>query len=271
MWFESAEGEGAAFHLDLPLDHEENVAPISGGRLLICEDDAAVANVLVEMLEVEGFEADVARTGREALERARSGRYVAAVIGLQLPDTDGISVIRALRARPETRNLPVVAVSSDIAQGRARGRSLEIVDWIEKPFDQSRIRQAIGAVLGGGRRPVVLHIDDDRDILEVTRAALADVADITPAESLTDARRLLRQLRPDLVILDLGLPDGYGLEILPDLTDETGRTIPVVVYSAQEIDGDLAPALQAVLTKSRISLTQLARTVRRLSQRPMEE
>jgi PAS domain S-box-containing protein len=271
LWFESAEGEGAAFHLDLPLDHEENVAPISIGRLLICEDDAAAADVLVEMLAVEGFECDVVATGREALERARSGRYVAALIDLHLPDADGISVIRALRSRPETRGLPVVAVSGDVARGKARGRSLEIVDWIEKPFDQSRIRQAIGMVLGGDGRPVVLHIDDDRDILEVTRAALADVADVTQAESLADARRLLRQLRPDLVILDLGLPDGYGLEILPDLTDETGRTIPVVVYSAQEIDGDLAPAVQAVLTKSRMSLTQLSRTVRRLSQRPIEE
>lgn len=271
LWFESAEGEGAAFHLDLPLDHDENATPVPSGRLLICEDDAAAAEVLVEMLAVEGFDADVAGTGREALERARSGGYVAALIDLRLPDTDGISVIRALRSRPETRALPIVAVSGDIARGKARGRSLEIVDWIEKPFDQSRIRQAIGAVLGGDRRPVVLHIDDDRDILEVTRAALLDVADITAAESLADARRLLRQLRPDLVILDLGLPDGSGLEILPDLTDETGRTIPVVVYSAQEIDGDLAPAVQAVLTKSRMSLTQLARTVRRLGQRPVEE
>ena len=271
LWFESSEGEGAAFHLDLPLDHENNIAPISDGRLLVCEQDAAAANVLIEMLAVEGFEADVAATGREALERARSGRYVAVLVNLQLPDTDGISVIRALRARPETRALPVIALSGDIGQGKTHGRSLEIVDWIEKPFDQSRIRQAIGAVLGGDRRAVVLHIEDDRDILEVTRAALADVADITPAESLADARRLLRQLRPDLVILDLGLPDGDGLEILPDLTDQTGRTIPVVVYSAQEIDGDLAPAVQAVLTKSRMSLTQLACTVRRLSQRPIEE
>lgn len=271
LWFESTEGEGAAFHLDLPLDHDENATPVPSGRLLICADDAAAAENLVEMLAVEGFEADVAETGREALERARSDGYVAALIDLRLPDTDGISVIRALRSRPETRALPIVAVSGDIARGKARGRSLEIVDWVEKPFDQSRIRQAIGAVLGGDRRPVVLHIDDDRDILEVTRAALMDVADVTPAESLADARRLLRQLRPDLVILDLGLPDGSGLEILPDLTDEAGRTIPVVVYSAQEIDGDLAPAVEAVLTKSRMSLTQLARTVRRLSQRPVEE
>ncbi len=271
LWFESAEGEGAAFHLDLPLDHEIDGSAASLGRLLICEDDAEVAAVLADMLAIEGFEADIASTGRHALELARSRQYAAALIDLQLPDTDGIAVIRALRARPETRALPVIAVSGDVARGKARGRSLEIVDWIEKPFDQDRIRDAIGAVLTSDRRPIVLHIDDDRDILEVTRAALADVADVTSAESLADARRLLRQISPDLVILDLGLPDGSGLEILPDLTDDAGRTIPVVVYSAQEIDGDLAPAVQAVLTKSRMSLTQLARTVRKLSRPPGEE
>lgn len=271
LWFESAEGEGAAFHLDLPLDHDADGISTTGGRLLICEDDAAVAEVLVGMLAVEGFEVDVASTGRDALRFAQSGQYVAALIDLNLPDTDGISVIRSLRAAPATRALPIIAVSGDLVRGRARGRSLEIVDWIEKPFDQDRIRQAIGAVLASGHRPAVLHIDDDRDILEVTRTALADAADVTSAESLAEARRQLRQRRPDLVILDLGLPDGSGLEILPDLTDEAGRTIPVVVYSAQEVDRDLAPAVQAVLTKSRMSLTQLVRTVSDLSRRARED
>ena len=71
-----------------------------------------------------------------------------------------------------------------------------------------------------------------------------------------------------VVILDLGLPDGNGLDLLPELTDEDGRTIPVVIYSAQDMDRQAAPAVQAVLTKSRMSLTQLARTVRRLTRRP---
>ncbi|WP_164511920.1 CHASE3 domain-containing protein [Brevundimonas fluminis] len=263
LWFESQEGEGATFHLDLPLWSD---APRStgAGRLLICEDDPDAARVLSDMLALEGYETDVAATAREALSLARRGAYQAALVDLQLPDADGVGLIRALKADRSTRGMPVIVVSGDVARGKVRGRSLEVVDWMEKPFDQDRLRQAIAA-LPGAARPKVLHVDDDPDILSVTAEALGDTAEVTPARSLGEARDALGRQRPDLVILDLGLPDGHGLDLLPDLTDEAGATIPVIVYSAQDLDARIAPSVQAVLTKSRMSLTQLSRTVHRLA------
>jgi Response regulator containing CheY-like receiver, AAA-type ATPase, and DNA-binding domains len=216
------------------------------------------------MLTLEGYETDVAATAREALSLARRGAYQAALVDLQLPDADGVGLIRALKADRSTRGMPVIVVSGDVARGKVRGRSLEVVDWMEKPFDQDRLRQAIAA-LPGAARPKVLHVDDDPDILSVTAEALGDTAEVTPARSLGEARDALGRQRPDLVILDLGLPDGHGLDLLPDLTDEAGATIPVIVYSAQDLDARIAPSVQAVLTKSRMSLAQLSRTVHRLA------
>ncbi len=268
LWFESAEGHGATFHLDLPLaDAAQASVDVDGPRLLIVEDDVDAAGILREMLEHDGFAADVVGSGHEALSAARTGVYSALLVDLQLPDQDGIGLIRALRASPETRDLPVVVVSADAARGRARGGSLEVVDWMEKPFDQNRLRAAVAAIYErqSQRRPRILHVDDDPDILAVTASALGTGAEITRAESLTAARVVLASMKPDLVILDLGLPDGSGLELLGDLGDENGRTIPVIVYSAQEMDGALADRVEAVLTKSRTSLAGLARTVRRLT------
>ncbi len=264
LWFESAEGEGATFHLDLPLDQPDTEQGEGPGRLLICEDDPDSARVLVEMLSSEGYQADVAITARDALTMARMGVYAAALVDLQLPDADGVSLIRALKAGSDTRAMPVIVVSGDVARGQARGRSLEVADWMEKPVDQARLRLAVQSLFRADEKPLVLHVDDDRDILEVTRQALGTV-EVIGAESLAHARTLLTRRRPDLVILDLGLPDGNGLDLLPELTDQEGRTIPVVIYSAQDMDRQTAPAVQAVLTKSRMSLTQLARTVRRLT------
>lgn len=266
LWFESAEGEGATFHLDLPLDQADAAHDEEAVRLLICEDDPDAARILVEMLSYEGFKADVADTAREALTLARRAPYAAALIDLQLPDADGVSLIRQLKADEATRAMPVVVVSGDVARGRVRGRSLEVADWVEKPVDQDRLRQAVRALFSADDKPVVLHVDDDRDILEVTRQAL-DTVEVVPVESLAAAREALARRRPDLVILDLGLPDGNGLDLLPLLTEEDGRTIPVIIYSAQDMDREAAPAVQAVLIKSRMSLTQLARTVRRLAPR----
>ena len=266
LWFESAEGEGAIFHLDLPLDLPDADQGEGPGRLLICEDDPDSARALVEMLALEGYQADVAVTARDALAMARKGGYAAALVDLQLPDADGVSLIRALKADGDTRAMPVIVVSGDAARGQARGRSLEVADWMEKPVDQARLRLAVQSLVRSDAKPLVLHVDDDRDILEVTRHGLETV-EVVGAESLADARAALVRRRPDLVILDLGLPDGNGLDLLPELTDEEGRTIPVVIYSAQDLDRQAAPAVQAVLTKSRMSLTQLARTVRRLTRR----
>lgn len=267
LWFESAEGEGATFHLDLPLDRPEDGSTEGPGRLLICEDDPDAARVVAEMLSHEGYHADIVGTAREALFKARTGAYAAALVDLQLPDADGVSLIRALKGSDKTRDLPVIVISGDVARGRVRGRLLQVADWMEKPVDQARLRLAIQSLFRADERPLVLHVDDDRDILEVTRQALGSI-EVIGAESLAQARDVLSRRRPDLVILDLGLPDGSGLDLLPELTGEDGDTIPVVIYSAQDMDSEAAPAVQAVLTKSRMSLTQLARTVRRLTRRP---
>lgn len=268
LWFESAPGEGATFHMDLPLEIDEVDAPATEGpHLLIVEDDADAARVLRTMLAQDGFSADIAATAREALVAVRTDAYAAVLVDLQLPDADGVGLIRTLRADPRTRDIPVVVVSADIARGRARGRSLEVIDWLEKPFDQSRLRDAVAGILDRikTQRPVVLHVDDDPDILAVTASALSGVAEVTAAPTLSHAREILRERTPDLVILDLGLPDGSGLELLADLDDGDGQTVPVIVYSAQEMDAALGDRVEAVLVKSRTSLAGLVRTVRRLT------
>lgn len=268
LWFESAPGQGATFHLDLPLDIEEaDTSAGEGPHVLIVEDDADAARVLRTMLAQDGFTADIAPTAREALAAVRADGYAAVLVDLQLPDADGVGLIRTLRSDPKTRRLPVVVVSADIARGRARGRSLEVIDWLEKPFDQTRLRTAVAGILDRleKQRPIVLHVDDDPDILTVTASALAGVAEVVPAPSLLDARERLREGTPDLVILDLGLPDGSGLELLADLDDGDGHSVPVIVYSAQEMDAALGHRVEAVLVKSRTSLAGLVRTVRRLT------
>lgn len=269
LWFESDVGDGATFHLDLPLETETDAPVGEGPRLLIVEDDHDAAEVLRTMLDEDGFRADVAPTAREGLVAARTGDYAAVLVDLQLPDADGIGLIRALRAQPATRDLPVVVVSGDVARGRARGYSLEVLDWLEKPFEQERLRAAVAAILArlDARRPRILLVEDDPDIQRLTASALSDTAEVTPVGSLAEARAELKQRRPDLVILDLGLPDGSGIELLADLHGADGSPVPVVIYSARDTDAALYDGVEAVLVKSKTSLATLARTVRRLTRK----
>ena len=266
LWFDSPPGGGATFHLELPLSGPDGIVAQDAPRLLICEDDALAGEMLREMLHAEGFAADVVGTGDQTLRAARTGWYAAVLVDLHLPDMDGVALIRALREDESTRHLPVAVVSGNVADGQERGGALEVVDWLDKPFDQARLRAAVHAILlRRSDRPVILHVDDDRDTLEVTASALGEIAEIMAADNLSRARALLRERRPDLVILDLGLPDGSGLELLPDVDAAYGSGVPVIVYSAQEMDADLASRVDAVLVKSRTSLAGLTRMVRDLT------
>ena len=267
LWFESDLGDGATFHLDLPLAGQSESTDGDGPHLLIVEDDADAAEVLRTMLGEDGFRAEIAATAREGLAAARTGEYDAVLVDLQLPDADGIGLIRALRSHAATRDLPVVVVSGDVARGRARGYSLEVLDWLEKPFEQDRLRGAVAAILArlDQRRPRLLLVEDDPDVQRLTASALSDAAEVTPVDSLAAAREALRRRRPDLVILDLGLPDGSGIELLADLHGTEGAPVPVVIYSASDTDAALYDGVEAVLVKSKTSLAALARTVRRLT------
>jgi DNA-binding response OmpR family regulator len=107
----------------------------------------------------------------------------------------------------------------------------------------------------------VLHVDDDPDTLEVTALALEGRARVAHARDLSSARAYLAENRPDLVIVDLALPDGSGEALVADLAMPEALGTPVIVYSAQDHPADFAREVSAVLTKSRRSLSSLIETV----------
>lgn len=275
LWFESETDHGARFHVDLPLSDlaKSSPADASARRLLVCEDDADIAELLRRTLEPDGFAIDVVVSIAEATAALSvQNSYRALLLDLVLPDGDGLGLIQALRARPATRDLPIVVVSAYAERGRETlgGGALNVVDWMEKPIDMARLRRAVTAALARNTagRPLVLHVDDDHDILRVTATALALCGEIASVESLAAARAFLSRRTPDLVILDLALGDGSGLELLADLNDEAGRPIPVLVFSAHDPDLMVLNRVAQVMTKSRTSLASLAETVKRMIDPP---
>jgi PAS domain S-box-containing protein len=274
LWFESEAGHGARFYVDLPRVSSAVVQTDAAAEntVLLCEDDADIAAILTQILEREGVVVETAQTiaqARAAL--AEPHRYRALLLDLILPDGDGISLIRSLRARKETQELPVIVVSAEAERGResAGAGALNVVDWMDKPVELERLRRAVHAALGPTpmRRPVVLHVEDDHDILQVTASALSGCGEIVPVDSLAAARAFLARRTPDLIILDIGLGDGSGLDLLPELGAGAQTLIPVVIFSVQDSPGILLPQIKAVLVKSKTSLNQLAQTVQQLLDR----
>ncbi|MGO1075489.1 response regulator [Inquilinus sp. CA228] len=266
--FEPAEGGGTRFWFTLPLLAEapESVAmPGDAGRqVLICEDDADVATLLGLMIEQDGWRVDFARDAETALEKARTGQYDAMTVDLLLPGMDGITLIRQLRADPATAGLPIVVVSATAQDGKRElnGDAFNIVDWLDKPIEQLRLRAALrqAGLRSRTGRACILHVEDDDDVIEVVGAIVRDEAEIVPARSLQEGREKLAQRRFDLVIIDVGLPDGSGLDLLETINARTPRE-PVLIFSAQDSSASYASAVSASLVKSRTDNEQLHQTI----------
>ncbi len=110
-----------------------------------------------------------------------------------------------------------------------------------------------------GSFPRVLHVEDDPDVLAIIADALEGRFHLDSAQTLAEARTKLRDSNYDIVILDVALPDGNGKELLTELGDTL-----VLVFSAQDSDQDLASRADAILTKSRASLSGVVDTLYRL-------
>jgi len=112
-------------------------------------------------------------------------------------------------------------------------------------------------------RAKVLHVENDADVAQVVRAIVDEVAEVTHVTSLEKARNLLAHEHYDLAILDLALPDGSGMTLLPIL-NMAQPPIPVVVFSATELRQEDLHAVKSALVKSRTNNQQLLQTINRL-------
>ncbi len=262
--FDSVEGQGACFHFDLPCSHEAapTLPPVEGDRrprILVVEDDAEMARMLGLMLERAGYAVDGVSTGEQALAQLARHRYAALTLDLVLPDMPGQALIQRLRQDPATAALPVVVISAIGAEARGELGALAAgIEWLDKPIDQTGLQAVLNRVLAPGLHghPRVLHVEDDRDLHEVVRAMAGDRFDFELATSLREARARVALERFDVVILDLGLPNESGWDLLPEIRAQQPHT-RVVVLTGGEISGDHAGRVDAVLSKSQVSPRQL--------------
>jgi PAS domain S-box-containing protein len=266
--FDTELGRGTSFHVDLPAEELAAVPVTDPGtaEILVVEDDHDTAVVLRDMLARSGFSTIIAATAKDGEHLAANPATKVILVDLGLPDRDGISLIRALRADPKTRRIPIIVITArkHDAAGAAEAHALAVLDWIEKPVDLARLREALETAVGPADSLRILHVEDDPDVRHLVAQALAHAGTIHSVATLAEARAAIAGAEFDIVILDMSLPDGSGSDLLPALTSPAGDPIPVVIFSARETDPEIARRVQAVLTKSQSSLDYLVRIVARL-------
>lgn len=229
-------------------------------HVLICEDDDDFAVLSEFLLRTAGFEVEQAEDAETARKKMDSGEYDILILDLGLPGVDGLSFIRQLEQ--DGMDIPVIVVSADASQVRdsLHEQPAHVVDWCDKPVDQ---QQLVASVLLGvqpsaeaGRR--ILHVEDDPDIIRLVQTMLDDSWEVIPAASVDEGRSRLMDEYFDLVLLDIQLPDGTGLDLLPDIR---ALKYPVAVFAADEPTETNLDVFDATIVKSKTTRAGLLKTL----------
>ncbi|GAB4210976.1 MAG: PAS domain S-box protein [Synechococcales cyanobacterium] len=275
--FTSVPNVETTFFLELPIWRAlpPDITTAAKAKILICEDDADIAHLLRLLLKEGNFHVDIASTAAEVREKLQLDQpdrpcpYAAMTLDLALPDESGVELLQTLRSHAKTAHLPVIVVSaSDRDPSPVQGGGVSVLDWLPKPIDQDRLLRAIHQATNAPTRPRILHIEDDPDILRIVAMIIENVADVTAATTMQQAVHALESSTFDLILLDWGLPDGSGFDLLAHLNRQQPQTIPVVVFSASDVAQTTGENIAAALIKSQTSNQQLIDTIQRLINSP---
>jgi CheY-like chemotaxis protein len=158
-----------------------------------------------------------------------------------------------------------IGFTSDVGRGTTFRFDLAAVATSpasEPPLsDTARLRILTPSLRDPRAVPRILHVEDDPDLSTVIQAALGTRAEVVPAVSLRAAEDLLRKEQFSLLILDPGLPDGNGLELLDRLESPTAGPLPVLILSVTEVAQSVRQRVAAALVKSRVSESEIASTI----------
>jgi HAMP domain-containing protein/signal transduction histidine kinase/CheY-like chemotaxis protein len=264
----SAIGKGSNFCIYLPLkidtdsiderlvEHIQyenivsNVVPIESGIsiiddkeklnkqdiiILIVEDDAVLANIILEAVHRLGHKAIVAGDGSMAISMTREYQPTAIILDVLLPIINGIEVLRILKSDINTRHIPVIILSS--AESQNITKKLGAIDFISKPIQEDELDKLITSLVDSvnDKQKHILIIEEDKLQAKHLEALLTDKE--ISVKTVGTAKQGLKDIlsnKYDCAIVGLGLRDMRGFKLL-ELLEDKSVNLPIVIYTARDL------------------------------------
>ena len=261
-----------------PIDHELEVAVDADRLIQVLSNLLSNAAKFSPTGQTVILSATTSATGRVRIAVTDRGPGITPEFSLQIFDKFSQSDSSITRARGGTGLGLHISRQIVDHMGGEIGFETEVgagsTFWIEFPAvasDRPVVPdEAMDEVITGdeatdhARLPRILHVEDDADFSRFLAAALHGRAELVTATSVRQAVRLVAEQTFALVVLDIGLPDGDGLSLLPVLKDRDGGAIPVAILTAAEIPDSIVPDVAVAMVKSRLSETHMVEAILRL-------
>ena len=248
---ESKVGVGTTFSMRLPVDRVdrvgvadatamptaattvEHIRPARTNRVLVIDDDPTVRDLMRRYLSREGFDVVTAAGGREGLEFARELHPSVITLDVFMPDLDGWSVLQALKQDGDLRRIPVILMT--ISDEKQKGITLGASGYLTKPVDRAQLAQLLDRFKTAAPRALVVEDNlTDREMMR--RLLVGEGWAVTAAGNGREALDRLKSERPNLILLDLMMPEMDGFEFLAEFRKTpTFASTPVIVVTAADL------------------------------------
>jgi len=260
IWVESELGKGSTFSFTLPVVWKaEEIAPgdeiaevesvaKGGDTILVVDDEAHIRRFLRHELTERGYRVIEAGNGMEAMDMVKKYSPDLITLDVVMPDINGFDVAAALKADPETRNIPILIVS--ITEDKKQAYSLGISDYVTKPFSEAVILEKVASLLQNPNGVILVADDNEFLVRSITFELKQRGYSTVVANDGEEALQVVNNNPPDLIILDIMMPKMDGHAVIQELKSKPETAdIPIIVLTGVEIDGERVNALSLGATE----------------------
>ncbi len=233
--------------------------------MLVIDDDATVHDLLTRFLAKEGYQVISALNAEEGLRLAREQKPDVITLDVLMPGTDGWAALRALKADAELSDIPVIMLT--IVDEKNLGFALGASEYLSKPVDSDQLISILEKYRSTDDSRAILVVDDDPSAREMlARMLVKEGWKVTEAENGRAALERVAEKLPQLILLDLMMPEMDGFEFLREMRkNKEWRTVPVIVVTAKDLTQEdrlqLNGYVEKILQKGAYGKDELLREV----------
>jgi GAF domain-containing protein/CheY-like chemotaxis protein len=214
-------------------------------QVLLIEDQPEMVDQMRRALQPDGFEVLAASITLEAEAMASGLHPTLIVMDVNFQNGAGWEILERLKSRDDTADIPIIVVT--LSNDEERARAMQVHSFIQRPFLPETLLEAALMAEALSNQPRILIIDDQPDAVRMLEQILMDNGQyrVFHATNGADGIAMVARRRPDLILLDLRMPEVDGFKVLEELRSHPeAATIPVLVVTG---DPNLSAAEQSLL------------------------